>query len=102
MQEPQTQSSAEGFGRRFLVDNKWRVLCLVVAEVMFVWNAGEDWFSSFFWALISGVTISTLVQRAGGVFEAPVRRREDFTPREAFWLDPSAVFNRERRHSRTS
>ena len=94
-----------GFARRFLTENRWRVLLVLLAEGSTIWNAANGrWISVVFWSVMSTWGWWQLIERAAGVLVPAARSKpiEEMTPREAFWLDPASVFNRERRHNRAS
>lgn len=90
-----------GFARQFLAANWRRVLQLMFIQAVVIWYAAvERWLMCAFVLLWGSVIYWDLIKRAAGVPELPGKRREDMTPREAFWLDLSAVFERGRRRER--
>lgn len=97
--------AGKAFARRFLVENKSMVAYSAVSQMAVVMNAArERWVWCALWVAVLTSNVWVLVRRAAGLPEPVAARkpREEMTPREAFWLDPSAVFDRERRRSRAS
>lgn len=92
-------SSRLEFARKFLAENRRLVFFAAFAQVFIVrYAAQERWLLCALNVVWLAALVWALVQRAAGIPE-PVTRpksREEMTPREAFWLDPSTVLERKR------
>ena len=87
------------FARKFLAENRRLVFLAAFAQLLVVrYAAQERWIMCALSVVWLASLVWRLLQRVAGIPE-PIPRpklREEMTPREAFWLDPSAIFDRNR------
>ena len=92
-----------GFTRSFLARNWWPVLRLVLLQAIALrYAAHHNWTLCALFLFFGVLSLWELLKRAAGFPVLPPKQPEEMTPREAFWLDPAAVFRRERRRARDS
>ena len=90
--------------QRLLREHRRLLFHFAFSQIALLWYVSQHrWFWAAVWAALMLSNVWALMCRAAGIRELPARtkRREEMTPREAFWLavDPRDVFDRERRRS---